>query len=215
MKKLIGSAAVAAMLAAGANAAIVKVDIYGEVEWNGIRTGVLNNSVVTGGSAVHISFLLDSTQFVNDPDFPTRGYFIDHASFSASYGSVTVGMQNPYPYPSAPFFVVRNNDPMVDGFFLSNGTAWPFAPTTDVPGIFENFGTAFEVSYDVDRLSSLDIMGALGSYDYTGMSTFYMATVDGGMDAMGILYTGMTISEVPAPATMGLLLPLAFARRRR
>lgn len=215
MKNLTAAAAMAAMLAAGANAATVQVDIYGEIEYNAIRDGILSSANVPGGSAVHISFLLDSTQFVNDSDFPTRGYLINHASFTATYGSVTVGLQNPYPYASAPFFVVRNNDPMVDGFFLSNGTAWPFAPTTDVPGAFDNFGTAFEVSYDVDRLSSLDIMGALGSYDYTGLSTFYMATVDGGMDAMGILYTGMTISEVPAPATMGLLLPLAFMRRRR
>ncbi|MFO0859069.1 MAG: hypothetical protein U0570_00835 [Phycisphaerales bacterium] len=215
MNKMISSAALAAAIAAGSNAAIVQIDIYGEVEYNLIRDGALNKFDVTSGAPVHISFRVDSDVFQNDPDFPTRGYAIDKSSFSATYGSVTLGLQDPYPYAPGPFFVIRNNDPQVDGFFLSNGTAWGVPVSTSEPGIFENFGVAFETSYDVNSLSSLDILGAVGTWNYDGLSTMYFSTVDGGFDAMGLLYDHMTIAVVPAPASLLALSPLALAMTRR
>lgn len=215
MRQFLLAASFVSCLAGAASAATVEVKIFGTVEYNQIRFGALDRAVVPSGSAVTIRFLLDSNSYMNDPDgLPTRGYFIDPSSFTATYGSVTVGMQNPY-VDGPPMFVLRDNDPAVDGFFFSNGTAYPSPLATTEPGMLSQLGINFKVTYENEPLSSLDILGAVGSYGYSGLTSFYFATDDGGNDAMGLEFGSMTIAEVPAPATLGLLLPLAFARRRR
>jgi len=216
MRTFLLSAALATCAASGANATIVEVSIYGYVGYNAVREGVLNKFDVPSGSAVKISFLLDSTQYMNDPDgLPTRGYFVNQASYAATFNGITVGMQNPFPDGQIPMFVVRDNDPAVDGFFLSTGTAYPAPLPTTANGAFGPLGTYFMSSYDGNMLSSLDIVGAVGTWDYTGLSLFGFNVDDGGFEAMGLDFDHMTIAVVPAPATIGVLLPLAFRRRRR
>lgn len=213
MRQFLTCAALATCLAATAGAATVSVDIYGEIEYNQIRNGLLNKVDVPAGSAVHIHFLLDSDVYTDDGTYPTRGYAIDQSSFAATYGSVTVGIESPYPY--TPYFVLRNNDPMVDGFFLSNGTTWPTPITTSEPGIFGQLGVTFETSYDMNMLPSLDILDALGTWDYNGLSSLYFSTDDGGFDAMGLYFDHTTIATVPSPAGLAIFVPMVMGRRRR
>lgn len=216
MRQFALNAALVSCLAAGAGAAIVQVDIFGTIEYNQIRNGPLNRVDVPAGSPVVIHFLLDSNLYMNDPDgLPTRGYFIDQASFTATYGSVTLGMENPFPAGQTPMFVLRDNDPAVDGFFLSNGTAYPFPIPTTEPGAFGQFGVNYMTSYDGNMLSSLDILGALGTWNYTGLSNLSFYTDDGGFEAMGLAFDQMTITAVPAPSALALVAPLGLVALRR
>ncbi len=206
---------IASALAASAGATIVQVQINGTVDYNVIRTGSIDKTVVHSGDAVSISFRLDSTQYMNDPDgLPTRGYFIDEPSFAATYNGVTLGLESPFS-AGTPMFVLRNNDPAVDGFFLSTGTAWDVPLPMNEAGLAGQLGCHFAVGYDGETLSSLNIVDAVGSYDYTGLTNFYFSTDDSGFDPMGINFDSMTISVVPAPATLALLAPLGLLRRRR
>jgi len=215
MRQFLASAAAISCLAGAASATLVEVNIYGTVEYNQIRFGPLDRAIVPSGSSVAIRFVLDSNAFMNDPDgLPTRGYFIDPSTFTATFGGVTVGMQNPYT-DGMPMFVLRDNDPAVDGFFFSTGTAYPSPLATTEPGQLGPFGVNFKVTYENEPLSSLDILGAIGTYGYGGLTSFNFTTDDGGNDAMGLEFGSMTIAAIPAPATLGMLIPLAFVRRRR
>lgn len=206
------------VVAAGATGAMaandVLVEIQGDPIWNAqINTGEMAG-VNPGDSAVY-SFELDSTNFLNSGSFPTRGYVIDPDSFQITFsGGQVVNAQNPF--PSDHYFVLRDNDPAVDGFFLSGGTDFPGSIPTDEVGIFENFSARFNVSYTGDTLDSLNILDALGSYDFTGLTVFGMGINDGPFeDVIGMDFAGMTISFIPTPATLALLAPLAAFRRRR
>lgn len=216
MKTILSAAALAVCAAAGANAAVVQVSIHGQIDYNVINSGPLNNGDVPGGSDVTWSFLLDSTQYMNDPDgLPTRGYFIDQSSFKATFNGVTIGLQNPFPDGQLPMFVLRDNDPAVDGFFLSTGTAWSAALPTSLDGRFGPLGTYFLSTYENNPLSSLDILGAVGTYNFDGLTVFGFRLEDGPFAPMEIVFDHMTIAEIPAPATLGVLAPLALVGRRR
>lgn len=216
MKTTVMAFGMAFALAAGASASIVQVQIHGEVEYNQIRNGLLNKTDIPAGSPTTVTFLLDSTQYMNDANFPTRGYFLDQASFVADFNGIQVGLQNPY-QDGTPMFVLRDNDPAVDGFFLSNNTTFDWPVAMNVDGIFGPFGCHFAVGYTGDTLSSLNITDAIGHYDYTGLTNFYYATDDGGNDAMGLIFDSMDITLVPAPSAAGLLgiAGLTTLRRRR
>ncbi len=215
MNKSLPALAAILALAGAAHAASVKVEIFGVIEYNQIKNGSLAKTIVHAGDAASISFLLDSNVYMNDPDgLPTRGYSIDQPSFTATFGPSSLGLANPFP-AGDPMFILRNNDPAADGFFLSTGTAWdaPLAMSED--GFFGPLGCHFAVGYLGDTLTSLDITDAVGTYDYDGLTNFYWSTDDGGMDPMWINIDHMTISLVPAPATLALLAPLGLLRRRR
>jgi hypothetical protein len=82
-----------ALLAPAATATTVKVTIHGSVEFNAITKAPFNT--VTAGQSATLSFLLDSGNFVNSVNFPTRGYVIDQASFALAFPSATVPLQSP------------------------------------------------------------------------------------------------------------------------
>ena len=209
-------ATLAAVATAGARAEIVNVELRGSVEWNQITGAPLNGALL--GQNATLSFSVDSTNFQNNPQFPTRGYIIDQSSFKLAFPTFSVGLQNPYPANSTPFFVIRNNDPAVDGFFISEGTGFFDGVPLNQTGGFGQFANEFHVTYEGTRLPSLNIMDALGHYDFTGLSVFNWTIDDGPFNALGILFNDMTISAVPEPASAGLLiLPSAmiFFRRRK
>jgi len=184
-------AAALAALAPAAAATTVKVTIHGTVAFNSITKAPFN-TVTTGQGAV-LSFLLDSDLFVNSPNFPTRGYAIDTSSFALAFDTVTVPLQSPFPAGQTPYFVIRNNDPAVDGFFVStnvdNPADLPLAPV----GSFGHFGNNFLVTYDGSTLPSLDLLDALGNYDYTGLSVFDWSVDDGPFNPLGIDFVSMSI----------------------
>ncbi len=204
----------AASIGCAAHAAIVEVALTGVVEFNAINSGVFAGQ--GPGSAVSLSFLVDSSDFVNSGSFPTRGYVIDQSSFSLTIGGATVGLQSPFPAGQTPYFVLRNNDPAVDGFFISTNVDFPVGVATDVPGAISPFFiNNFSVGYTGDTLDSLDVLDAVGSYDFTGLTSFNWAIQDGPFDAMLIVYEQMTITVIPAPPVLVMLAPLGLLGRRR
>lgn len=206
-----------AALCGAAGADIVQVQIHGVVEYNQIRGGQLDRAIIKSGAVTTVSFLLDSTQFMNDPDgLPTRGYFVNAASFQATFNGVVIGMENPY-QNGQPMFVLRDNDPAVDGFFLSNGTAYDAPVNMTEQGLAGPLGRHFKVTYTGDTLSSLNITDAVGHYDYDGLMAFYDTVDDGGQDPMGIEFMSMDITIVPTPGALPLIAAagLVGIRRRR
>jgi hypothetical protein len=203
------------LVAAPAAADIVQVDINGTVEFNQINFGVFGD-VTTGDSATY-SFQVDSDLFV-DGSFPTRGYEILPGSMNVTIGSGMAGLADPYPAGQTPFFVLRDNDPAVDGFFLGgNPDGFPSGVLLDEEGLVDTLSANFNVTYGNDPLPSLNILDAAGTYDFDGLTVFGMSINDGPFEAMFMVFDSMTITVVPTPAAAPLLMlaGLAAGRRRR
>jgi len=193
MKTMLMLVMIALLATPAAFAETYTVEMIATVEFNLIGSGGFAD--ISSGDAVLIEFTLDSENYVDSETYPTRGYVIDMMSFWVHMGDVTVGLQDPYPDGLTPHFVLRNNDPAVDGFFISHGTDWPSSlPLNEPGGIDPYFGQVFEVGYDGDTLDSLDIADAVGTYAYDGLTNFYFGVVDGPVDVIGFDFTQFTIS---------------------
>jgi hypothetical protein len=217
-KLFAAAAVVGAMFIASSvsRADIVNVSLKGSVEWNFITGAPLNGAHVN--DKAELVFSVDSDNFSNNPQFPTRGYPIIQSSFKLNFPTFDIGLMNPYPAGTTPYFVIRNNDPAVDGFLISDGTGFPDGVSLNQSGGFGPYANEFHATYPGSMLSSLDVMGALGHYDFTGLSVFNWTLDDGPNNAMGILYSEMTISAVPEPTGLlacSLVALGATARRRR
>lgn len=209
-------AALAALtLAAGTAAATpVLVEIHGDVYGNQIGSGTLSN--VNAGETVVYSFMLDSEAYT-DGGFPTRGYQIDLSTFNLEFsGGTTIGLSDSVVDPA--YFVIRESDPVADGFFISQGLDFPAGLELDQAGAFGNFTATFSVSYTGDTLSTLNLLDAVGTYDFDGLTVFGMGIDDGPFEGvLGIDFNHMTITAVPAPSAFAMLglAGLATSRRRR
>jgi hypothetical protein len=162
------------------------------------------------GDTVTVSFEVDSDNFVDGTNYPTRGYLIDEDSFAVTSGSVHVGMADPYPsWYAPPYFVLRNNDPAADGFFVTSGQVdWPYPGLiTEVWGWCGQFEAHVDIGYDEFAIDSLDILDAIGVYDYDGLTRYYFNMVDCGFEVMGIWFQTLTIKlpplEVPVDVKPG------------
>ncbi len=194
-----------------AQADIVRVEVLGEVGFNVIGG---SHAGIPAGSPVAMSFELDSTNFLDSPNFPTREYAVDLASFQMTVGGASVTMDDPQPFGPA-YFVTRNNDPAVDGFLLSRNIDFPQPVSVHIPGLTPAHELDFLVTYPDTTVPSLDILDAVGSYDFTGISVFNWTIGRFGNPGAEYVYDSMTISVVPAPGTLALLGLCAVARRRR
>jgi len=195
---------VAAIAAIPAQAETVRVEVTGFVEYSQVNFGIFAD--VNANDLVTLYFEVDSDVFLNSSYYPTRGYAIDLASYSLTLGSVSVGLQDPYPAGNTPYFVLRDNDPAVDGFFTAdNNVDWPYPqlPLSEW-GRLDIFRNSYEVGYDGDTLSSLDILDAVGSYDYDGLTNYYFTVIDGWFDAIGLWWQTMTISRVPVDVAVDI-----------
>jgi hypothetical protein len=96
-KKLL-AACVVAGLPVLALATSVRVQVTGVVDYNVIGGSVAG---VQPGDPAVMSFNLDSTDFVDSPNYPTRGYVIDLPSFAMTVGGRPVTMDIPQPVGSA------------------------------------------------------------------------------------------------------------------
>lgn len=193
-----------AAMAAPAAATGIHVEITGTVDYNLIQGDLTG---IKSGAPVVMSFNLDSDNYLNSASFPTRGYAIDLASFDLNFGGVHIALDNPQPDGVATYFVLRNNDPAVDGFFLSSGPDYPTGLSVHIPGI----DTAHEVewlrTFDVGTvLSSVNILDAVGHYGFENMSSFLwtLGVVNPGAEVMYESITISMISAVPEPATLSL-----------
>lgn len=208
--------AVAIGLALPAAAAEVHVEIRGSVDYNVIR-GDLNG--IPSGAPVVLGFDLDSTKFVDNPNYPTRGYLVDLGSFDMNFGGVHIGLDDPQPYGDA-YFVLRDNDPAVDGFFMSQGSLdYPMSLTIHVPGLAPEHEFDFLRTFDnATTLHSLDILDATGTYGFENMSSYQWTIGRFGNPGAEVMYESISITAVPEPSTLtlfgiGALVALRRARR--
>lgn len=205
------------LIGASAHGAILQVQMTGAVEFNLANSGPV--STIGVGETLTYSFEVDSDMFTNSGSFPVRGYEIIPGSFMVTTsGGFSTGLSPSL--PATPYFVLRNNDPAVDGFYLTfGGVDFPGGLWTQEPGLFgDPFEAHFSVGYTDDTLNSLDILDATGTYAYGSggpgtLTNFYFNLVDLGFEVVGVDFQQMSI--VPAPATMCLLVPMAARRRRR
>lgn len=206
----------AALVAATANAAIVQIDINGSVDFGGVNIGQWASA--SSGDSVTMSFQVDSNNFEDSLNFPTRGYALIENSFALTIDGNTGGLAMPDPFGTAQF-IIRNDDPAVDGFFLGTSVdGFPNGVATDEAAqIADTFRALFSATYEGTRLDSLDIMDAVGTYDFGGLSVFNWGLDDGPFQPMGFIFDNWTISVVPAPASLFAIAPLGLmaGRRRR
>jgi hypothetical protein len=186
-----------ASTAAAAQGVPLTVTVTGKVEYNQVSAPPLGNAVQD--DPAELSFSIDSSDFQNSASFPTRGYVIDLNSFQLTLGSTTIGLQNPFPAGTQAYFVLRDDDPGVDGFFVATSLDFPIGVPIDQVGAFGQFLNNFSVTYGKTLLSSLDVLDALGTYDFTGLQVYNWTVDDGPFNPVGIAFAQMTIECEPQP----------------
>ena len=182
----------AALATATAAAEIVHVETTGTVEWNDFFGGTVAN--VEPGEPALLAFDVDSAVFQNNPVYPTRGYPILLPSFQFKLGSVNVPLVTPLPGGATAYFVIRNNDPAVDGFMFSTGTGFPGAVAVDigVPGM----GVSYYRTFNVGTIfPSLDILDCLGSWEFENMAVYHWAIERSEQTPLGVAYEQITVSR--------------------
>jgi hypothetical protein len=211
--RVFASALLAAAASMPAAADIMQIEISGSVEFNLFASGPLAG--VPAGAPASLRFQVDSNNFVNSPSFPTRGYVIAQPTFLFQAGNGQATLQNPFPPGQTPYFVLRNNDPAVDGFFIGTGVDLPHGvPLNFNPNARMNYLSTFQSG---SVLQSLDILSAVGTYTLAQMSVFDWRISVGPGDPMGMIFDRITISVVPAPSAaflIGTALLLGRPRRR-
>jgi hypothetical protein len=206
------------MAAAPAWAGDYTVEIRGAVGFNVIGGSLAG---VPSGTPVLMRFELDSGNFLNSASFPTRGYAIELNTFSLTVGAVNIPILAPQPGGGPAYFVLRNNDPAVDGFFLSRGTDLPFPLSVNIPGLNPVHELNFSLAYSVGNvLGSLNIADAVGTYGLQNLGSFNWSLGRFGNAGAEFEPSSITISAVPEPASwallgLGALVTLRLAARRR
>ncbi|MHC4653134.1 MAG: hypothetical protein ACYTES_20040, partial [Planctomycetota bacterium] len=208
-------AAVAA-LAGSAQAVVVEVTVTGEVEFNSIGDPPLSD--VASGDAVSLTFLVDSDNFVDGIPGDTRGYVIDELSFTLTFApsGVSLGLLDPFPPGETPYFTLADGIPVSDQFWVSTSTNSPGG----VPLEQEPFEANVDLGYEGNTLDSLDILDALGFYDFDGLTSFSfnLWAIFPDNVAMGFIFEQMTISAELAVAAVDIKpgsCPNSFNRRSR
>lgn len=200
-RALIGSVYLAA-LGSAAWATPVRVQVTGVVDYNVIQGGMAG---LGAGTPVTMSFRVDSNNFVNSASFPTRGYHIDLSSFTLTVGPTVLTLVNPLSSGDA-LFVLRDNDPAVDGFFISRGTDLPFPLDMRVPGLAAVHEFDFSRSFSVGTaLTSVNILDAVGTYGLENIGSYQWTVGRFGNPGAEFVYQSMTITAVPEPASWAML----------
>lgn len=199
-----------------ARADTIHVRIGGEVDYNVIG-GQLSG--IPSGAPVSMEFDVDADAYKNSRSYPTRGYVVDIASFDLDIDGVHIPLDAPR--RGDVYFVLRNDDPKVDGFFLSTGQVNADSPlTVHVPGLAPAHQLDFLRTFDTDTIfPSLDIHDAIGHYGFEHMSSYLWSLGQGAPGAEFVVET-IDITAVPEPASVlmlgvGALGLVPVLRRRR
>lgn len=166
MKQLTVALAMCMLGATAAQADLVEVRARGTVLFNAITTPPLN--AVTAGQGVEMVFFLDSGNFVEGVPGDTRGYVIDQSTFQLSAGPVIIGLLNPFPAGQTPYFTLVDGFPVSDGFFVSTSPVSPGG----VPLAQSPIQANLDLGYVGTTLGSLEILQAIGSYGFSGLTRF-------------------------------------------
>jgi len=215
MKTVFSLLAALAVLAAAAQASaeIVRVEIHGSVEYNVFIDGPLVNGVVQPGDPAVMAFNLDTNVYIDPPFLPppstchTRGYAFIPGSFSLRIGGVDVAMSNPQPGGATPYFVLRDNDQVVDGVFvtLDPSVCLDSAIGIDLPGASgAPFGVTFLRTFDDGNspntvFPSLELMDCQGYWGFEWMSSYLMTVNGGGGEPLGLIYEWFTVTLLSPP----------------
>ena len=175
MNKMILLAGLAA--AAASHADPVTITITGEVSSNRITDGDL--AAISPGDIATASFQVDSDDFFDVLPGDLRNYPVNVDSFLLDFGSVSTTM---VPGTEA-FFTVVDGFPVSDGFILSTSRTSPGG----VPLVTTPHQLGFDVGYEGDTLDSLDIIDALGLYEFGGLTRFSYTVWSVFPDNIGIL----------------------------
>ncbi|MHC4129797.1 MAG: hypothetical protein ACYSUA_16850, partial [Planctomycetota bacterium] len=200
MKTATAILAAVAVLAGPAHAVTVEVTVTGTVAFNGIGDPPLGDAM--SGDPASLTFLVDSANFVDGIPGDTRGYEIDQASFVLTVGPAMVGLADPFPPGETPFFTLADGIPVSDRFWVST--------STNSPG-----------GVPLEQEPSLDILDALGIYDFDGLTSFgfNLWAIFPDNVAMEIDFEQMTISaEVGVTAAVDIKpgsCPNSFNRKSR
>jgi hypothetical protein len=198
------------LIAAPASAVEVTVTATGTVGFNGITDAPLGT--VSPGDHVEMSFKVDSNDFMDGVPGDVRGYVIDQSSFSLSFDTpLDMGLLNPF--PGTAYFNLVDGFPVSDGFSVSSSNVSPGG----VALAQEPFNFNLDLGYTGDTLSSLNILDALGSYGFDGLTRFGMNLWSIFPDNVVMDMEFQKLTIVPEPTTLALLLPLGclLLRRRR
>lgn len=197
-------AAAACLLAlpalASASGTPVRVTITGKVEYNAVVAPPLGNA--DPDDPAKLTFLVYSGDFVNSANFPVRGYRIDRTSFRLELGSAVLALQSPWPAGQQAYFSLRDNDPAVDGFLITRTVDFPTGVPLNQNGAFGPFVQDWYVTYGGGLLSSLDILNALGTYDFTGLTVFNWTIDDGPANPTGMIFETLTLEALPSGPTV-------------
>ncbi|MEZ4650616.1 MAG: hypothetical protein R3E97_17880 [Candidatus Eisenbacteria bacterium] len=122
-----------------------------------------------------------------------RGYVVDPASFSMSFsGGTVVGLG-----AGDAYFALVEGFPVADGFFLSSGPISPGGVLLDVT----DHNLNVDLGYVGETLTTLDILDAFGTYDFTGLTRFgfNIWRIIPDNVRMEIDFAQLTISGQPTP----------------
>ena len=211
--KFIASATAVAVLASSAPAALFNVTVTGNVDYNVIGGSMAG---VQSGAPVIMSFDIDSDSPIAG-SFPTLGYQVIDSSFTMTVDGRPISYDIPQPSPL--YFVLRNNDPAIDGVFLSYGPDFDVPFGVHVPGLTAAHELGFSHTFaNATTFSSLDIADAVGTYQLSTNVSSYLWYV-GRFGNPGAEYApaSMTISAVPEPVSLSVLGLgiLAVSRRKK
>jgi hypothetical protein len=199
-----------------ARADIVTVSVRGQVIQNLITTPPLNAAAV--GNTGVMSFNVDSNNFVEGIPGDLRSYPIIQSSFSLTFqpSGATVGLVNPFPAGQTPYFTLVDGFPVSDGFFVSTSTTSPGGvPLSQTP-----LQANLDLGYSGTTLSSLNILNAFGTYNFTGLTRFGFNIWQASPDnvRLNMDFQQMTITPEPTALVLpavGYLLATVRRRRRR
>jgi hypothetical protein len=188
-----------ALASLDAHADRVRVTITGTVESASFSRGPFV-SARAGQPAVAI-FEVDSNAFRDSAQFPVRGYTIDPPTHRHTLGSGSTGSRIPLPSGSTPTFVLRDNDPAVDGFYITSGILeFPGSIPLD-SGSTASMSMTFSRGFDVGTiLRSRDILDAApGRWGFEQMASYDWSVGMQGAAPMLITYESISIDNLTNP----------------